>query len=72
MAKKKFNWKKFKKKAGKAYAKSQKWIEKNINPDLYTGHEDRIIGGESFGMQDMDFDFETAMFGSKPKKRRRR
>ena len=44
-------------KAKKKYAKAQKWIERNINPDVYKG---TYTGGTSFGsglgLQGIDVD----------------
>ena len=52
MAKKKFNWKKFKKKALKANKKIGKWVNANINPDVLSGNADRIFAPQGeFGIQ---------------------
>ena len=73
MAKKKFNWKKFKKKAIKANKKVGKWVNANINPDVLSGNTDRIFapqGQFGFGNQEDEgdyqirgIDWETEMFG---------
>jgi hypothetical protein len=78
LKKKKTNWKKIGKKAKKGWVRTQDWIGKNINPDVLSGtYGTGGFGGLESPRNEPEFeirgiDWETELYGSQGKKKRRR